>query len=94
MDAASKTIGLHRVWGAGAWCAMAVRKRRREEVLPMPIAWIRSDTDVSIDRVMALGNGMRRPPFDIPVQKIVENLAHLANERDGTDNISLLLIKL
>ncbi|MCL4450124.1 MAG: protein phosphatase 2C domain-containing protein [Candidatus Thermoplasmatota archaeon] len=31
---------------------------------------------------------------DIPVQKIVENLAHLANERDGTDNISLLLIKL
>lgn len=31
---------------------------------------------------------------DIPVQSLVENLAHIANERDGSDNISLLLVRI
>ena len=31
---------------------------------------------------------------NIPVQNLVEELANIANERDGSDNISLLLIKL
>lgn len=30
---------------------------------------------------------------DMPVQDIVENLANIANERDGSDNISILLIR-
>ena len=31
---------------------------------------------------------------NIPVQNLVEELANIANETDGSDNISLLLIKL